>query len=141
LPSSSRGRSPQPTERPSRTPRWQDAAMGEPGGPGDPHGFAERGEHTVVTDPVLSIVNPGGIALGSWVHIGAHAVIEALVPERGVTVRIDDGAYLGNFLRVTAVHHVHIGREALVSDRVYISDTGHEYEDATVPIKHQGLRD
>jgi acetyltransferase-like isoleucine patch superfamily enzyme len=34
-----------------------------------------------------------------------------------------------------------IGAEALVSDRVYISDTGHHYEDPTVPIKRQGLRD
>lgn len=115
--------------------------MGEPGGPPDPFGFAERGEHTVVQEPVLSIVNPGGIALGSWVHIGAYAVIEALVPERGITVRIGDGAYLGNFLRLTALHRVEIGREALISDRVYISDTGHEYEDTTVPIKRQGLRD
>lgn len=108
---------------------------------GDRRGFAEFGEASVIHDPVLSVVNPGGIAIGSWVNIGAYAVLEALVPERGITVRIGDGAYLGNFLRLSAVRDVRIGAEALISDRVYISDTGHQYEDTTVPIKRQGLRD
>lgn len=103
--------------------------------------FARWGEHSVLTEPVVSIVNPSGISVGSWVHIGAYATIEALVPERGVTVTIDDGAYLGNFLRLSAIRHVHIGREAMISDRVYISDTGHRYDDVTVAIKQQGLRD
>jgi acetyltransferase-like isoleucine patch superfamily enzyme len=105
------------------------------------HGFASWGDNSVLTEPVVSIVNPAGIAVGSWVHIGAYAVIEALVPDRGVTVRIDDGAYIGHFFRLSAMRDVHIGREAMISDRVYISDTGHRYEDVTVPIKRQGLRD
>lgn len=104
-------------------------------------GFARFGPHSVLHEPTVSIVNPAGIEIGSWVNIGAYAVIEALVPERGVTVRIDDGAYLGNFLRLSAMTSVHIGAEALVSDRVYIADTGHHYEDPTIPIKRQGLRD
>lgn len=113
--------------------------------PADPtdadHGFATFGPYSVLHRPVVSIVNPAGISVGAWVNIGAYAVIEALVPDRGVSVRIDDGAYLGNFLRLSALTSVHIGAEALISDRVYISDTGHAYEDVRVPIKRQGLRD
>jgi acetyltransferase-like isoleucine patch superfamily enzyme len=109
--------------------------------PPDPDEFAAWGEHSVLHDPVLSIVNPGGIAIGSWVNIGAYAVIEALVPDRGITVHIDDGAYIGHFLRLSAMTDVHIGREAMLSDRVYVSDTGHHYADVTVAIKRQGLRD
>mgnify|MGYP000149956301 CR=1 FL=1 len=116
-----------------------ESAGGHPSSPS--REFAAWGDHSVLTDPVVSIVNPGGIAVGSWVHIGAYAVIEALVPDRGVTVTIGDGAYLGNFLRLSAVRQVTIGREAMISDRVYVSDTGHRYEDVTVPIKRQGLRD
>jgi acetyltransferase-like isoleucine patch superfamily enzyme len=108
---------------------------------GEQHRFAEWGEHSTLVDPVLSIVNPAGISIGSWVHIGAYAVVEALVPDRGVTVRIDDGAYIGHFLRLSAMRSVHIGRDAMLSDRVYVSDTGHNYEDVRVPIKQQGLRD
>lgn len=34
-----------------------------------------------------------------------------------------------------------IGEEAMIADRVYVSDTGHVYEDVGLPIKRQGLRD
>ncbi|HEY5155698.1 MAG TPA: acyltransferase [Acidimicrobiales bacterium] len=103
--------------------------------------FAGFGPYSTLHEPTLSIVNAPGIHIGSWVNIGSFAVIEALVPERGVTVHIGDGAYIGHFLRLTAVGGVHIANEALISDRVYISDTSHIYEDTTRPIKQQGLRD
>ena len=109
--------------------------------PFDTSQLASFGPYSEIDDPVLSIVNPAGIHVGEWVKIGAHAVIEALVPERGVTVQIDDGAYIGHFLRLTAVGGVRIGREAMLADRVYVSDTNHVYEDVTRPIKRQGIRD
>ena len=87
------------------------------------------------------MVNPGSVAIGVAVHIGAYAVIEALVPERGITVEFDDRAYVGHFLRLTSVGGVRIGADAMLSDRVYVSDTSHIYEDVTRPIKVQGLRD
>lgn len=107
----------------------------------DPPTFARFGEYSTLHQPTLSVVNPGGIAIGSWVSIGSFAVMEALVPDRGVTVHIGDGTYIGHFLRLTAVGGVHIGNEVLIADRVYISDTNHIYEDITEPIKRQGLRD
>lgn len=107
----------------------------------DPDSFASFGPYSELGEPTVSIVNPGCIHVGTFVKIGAYAVIEALVPDRGVTVRIDDGAYIGHFPRITAVGSVVIGEEAMIADRVYISDTGHIYEDVTQPIKRQGLRD
>ena len=103
--------------------------------------FASFGPCSEIGLPALSVVNPAGISIGAFVKIGAYAVVEALVPERGVTVRIADGAYLGHFARITAVGEVVIGEEAMIADRVYLSDTGHIYEDVTQPIKRQGLRD
>ena len=103
--------------------------------------FAAFGGYSVLEQPVLAIVNPECVSIGVAVHIGAYAVIEALVPESGVTVQIDDRAYIGHFLRLTAVGGVHIGADAMLSDRVYVSDTSHLYEDVTQPIKVQGLRD
>ncbi|MGY6500620.1 MAG: acyltransferase [Acidimicrobiales bacterium] len=109
--------------------------------PVDPDNFAAFGPHSVIHAPVLSVPNPSGVHVGSWVNIGSYAVIEALVPERGVTVHIDDGVYIGHFLRLTAMTEVRIGAEAMLSDRVYVSDTGHEYDDITIPIKRQPLLD
>lgn len=107
----------------------------------DELGWASFGPYSEIGMPTTSIVNPECIHVGTFVKIGSHAVIEALVPERGVTVRIEDGAYIGNFPRITAVGEVVIGEEAMLADRVYVSDTNHVYEDVTVPIKRQGLRD
>lgn len=109
--------------------------------PADLPCFAAFGPYSELRPPTVSIENPAGIHIGSFVSIGAYAVIEALVPERGVTVRIEDAAYVGNFARITAVGEVIIGEEAMLSDRVYVSDTGHVYEDVTQPVKRQGLRD
>ncbi len=103
--------------------------------------FASFGPYSELGQPTVSIVNPTSIHVGAFVKIGAYAVLEALVPERGVTLRIEDGAYIGNFPRITAVGEVVIGEEAMLSDRVYVSDTGHIYEDVTQPIKRDGLRD
>lgn len=109
--------------------------------PGEQHDWASFGPYSEIGSPTVSIVNPECIHVGTFVKIGSHAVIEALVPERGVTVRIEDGAYIGHFPRITAVGAVVIGEEAMIADRVYISDTNHIYEDVTQPIKRQGLRD
>lgn len=103
--------------------------------------FASFGRYSELGTPVVEVVNPQCIHVGTFVKIGSHAVLEALVPERGVTLRIEDGAYIGHFARITAVGEVVIGEEAMVADRVYVSDTGHVYEDVTQPIKRQGLRD
>lgn len=109
--------------------------------PVDTSAFAAFGPYSEIGAPAISIVNPGGIEVGTFVKIGSFAVLEALVPERGVTLRIGDGAYVGHFPRITAVGEVVIGEEAMIADRCYISDTNHIYEDVTEPIKRQGLRD
>lgn len=103
--------------------------------------FGSFGPYSELGDPTVSVVNPAGIHIGAFVKIGRFAVLESLVPERGVSLRIDDGAYIGHFTRITAVASVHIGEEAMLADRVYVSDTNHIYEDPSVPIKRQGLRD
>jgi len=102
--------------------------------------FAALGSGSRLHRPTVAIVNPAGIAIGARVDIRSHAFIEALSAPGDVVVRIGDGTYIGHFLRLTAVGGVTIGREVLISDRVYISDTGHNYEDVTTPIKGQGLR-
>lgn len=103
--------------------------------------FAAFGPHSEIKRPVASIIGATGISIGSWVSIGTGAIIEALVPERGITVTIADGAYIGHGLRLTAVGEVVIGEEAMLADGCYVSDTNHIYEGVHEPIKRQGLRD
>ena len=109
--------------------------------PTDLPAFAAFGPYSELAPPILSVEGASGIHVGAFVKIGAHAVLEALVPERGVSLRIGDAAYIGHFTRITAVGEVVIGEEAMLADRVYVSDTNHVYEDVSRPIKRQGLRD
>lgn len=109
--------------------------------PPDLPAFAAFGPYSEIGSPTISIEGAAGIHVGAFVRIGTHAVLEALVPERGVTLRIGDAAYIGHLARITAVNEVVIGEEAMLADRVYVSDTGHVYEDVSQPIKRQGLRD
>lgn len=109
--------------------------------PADLPAFAAFGPYSELAPPILSVEGAPGIHVGAFVKIGAHAVLEALVPERGVSLRIGDAAYIGHFTRITAVGEVVIGEEAMLADRVYVSDTNHVYEDVSQPIKRQGLRD
>ncbi len=103
--------------------------------------FAAFGPVSELKTPTLSIANPEAIHIGSWVTVGSFAVIEALRPDRGINVTIGDGTYIGHFHRLTAVTRVTIGANVLIADRVYISDTGHNYDDLTRPINQQGLMD
>lgn len=109
--------------------------------PADLPDFAAFGPYSELGRPTVSVEGAAGIHVGAFVKIGAYAVLEALVPDRGVSLRISDAAYVGHFARITAVNEVVIGPEAMVADRVYVSDTGHVYEDVSQPIKRQGLRD
>ncbi len=72
-------------------------------------------------------------------NIRPYAFLEALTPPGEIGLTVGDRTYLGHFIRITALGGVTIGNDVLISDRCYLSDTGHVYEDVTVPIKDQPL--
>jgi len=103
-------------------------------------GLARCGRNSRIEAPALGVINPWAIALGDDVEIRSHAFLEAIGRPGSVLLEIGDGTYIGFMARITAVGGVSIGRSVLIADRVYISDTGHAYEDPDVPIKDQPLR-
>ncbi len=98
------------------------------------------GKGSRIEEPVLVLSNPAGIWIGDNVTIGSYAVLEANAPHGRRVLSIGNDTYIGYFARVTAATEVRIGAHVLISDRVYVSDTGHNYEDTTTWISHQGLR-
>lgn len=103
--------------------------------------WARFGDGSRVGEPALLVDNAGGIAIGDRVDIRSHVVMEALCPPGEVVLEIGDDTYIGYFGRITALGGVTIGRSVLIADRVYLSDTGHVYEDVTRPVKDQPLRE
>ena len=71
-------------------PELDDLPPWEP--PADLPPFAAFGPWSELGSPTVSVVGAPGIHVGAFVKIGAYAVLEALVPDRGVTLRIGDAA-------------------------------------------------
>lgn len=105
-----------------------------------PSAYFQFGSGSRIRKPILSLGNPAGIALGENVTIQSYAIIQAAARPGRAPLSIGDATYVGYFCRITAVESVTIGRNVMISDRVYISDAGHNYEDISRPISSQGLR-
>ncbi|WP_316763080.1 acyltransferase [Pedobacter aquatilis] len=53
---------------------------------------------------------------------------------------IGDGTCIGNFNHIYATRSIILGRNVLTADKVYISDNLHGYEDITMPILKQPIK-
>lgn len=95
------------------------------------------GSKSLVYKP-MQIDNPKGIRLGnnvtvfdnSWL-MGAHDSKEGLV--------IDDGTVIGHFAHIIAYKNVYIGKNVLCADKVFISDSTHNYENISLAILEQEI--
>jgi len=81
------------------------------------------------------------ISLLTGAVIQSHAFlyaekIDEYVPE----IIIGKGSVLGNYNHIASVRKVVFGEEVLTSDRVYISDNLHGFENVNLPIMHQPLK-
>jgi acetyltransferase-like isoleucine patch superfamily enzyme len=90
----------------------------------------------------LNIDGMQNISIGDNVNI-AYKTWLAAVPLTGsekCELIIGDGSCLGNFNHIYATRSIVIGKNVLTADKVYISDNLHGYEDITVPIIHQPIK-
>jgi acetyltransferase-like isoleucine patch superfamily enzyme len=91
-----------------------------------------------------SMISPLRIAGAEYIEIGDHVVIHYkgwLTAEKrdDHTPRliIEDRTTIGHFSIISCVRDVHIGKNVLIADRVYISDNLHRHENITLPIMDQ----
>lgn len=117
-------------------------------------GLAARSARTLIPPPPSAfaafghasvIVPPSRVNGAQFVHIGDHVVIHehawlsvADVIE-GVTPRlvIGDGTRIDRLVHIACVGEVEIGPQALMGERLLITDMYHDYEDVTRPIMEQ----
>lgn len=55
-------------------------------------------------------------------------------------LQIDSGTVIGHMNHIFALRSVHIGKNVLTADKVYISDNLHGYEDVLTPIIQQPIK-
>ena len=88
----------------------------------------------------MAIGNVQYIEIGDQISIAYKAWLVAIkrdnIPPRLI---IEDGTRMGHFSTIACLRHIHIGKNVLMADHVFISDNIHGYEDITLPIMDQPL--
>lgn len=90
----------------------------------------------------LKISGLENISVGNYVNIACKTWLAA-IPHTGAKtceLVIGDGTCLGNFNHIYATNSIVIGNNVLTADKVYITDNLHSYEDITVPVMHQPIK-
>jgi acetyltransferase-like isoleucine patch superfamily enzyme len=108
--------------------------------PPDQADYGAFGTNTWVVAPAR-VTTPSRIFLGDDVTILEHAFLSvvAAVPGTVPTLRIGDGTRIGRFAHIACVGDIEIGPQVLTSERVFIGDTYHGYEDPTRPVIAQPM--
>jgi acetyltransferase-like isoleucine patch superfamily enzyme len=108
--------------------------------PPPPERYGAFGERSIVVPPAR-VVNPQWIFVGDDVRIHEHAWLSVVPAIEGVTPRlsIGSGTSIGRFAHFACVGEIDIGAEVLMSERVFIGDTYHGYEDVTLPVIKQPM--
>ncbi len=94
----------------------------------------------------VKIEHPECVSLGDGVHLNDHCWLSVLTEncETGnptiqlrPELRIGDGCYIGRFGTLACINRVTLGRDVMISDRVFIGDAAHGFVRADLPIREQ----
>lgn len=108
--------------------------------PPPPARFARFGAGSVVVPPARVSSAPC-IEIGDDVVILEHAWLSVVRSVPGVTPRLvfGDGCRIGRFAHIACVGEVVFGRDVQTSERVFVGDTYHGYEDPSLPVLRQPM--
>lgn len=103
--------------------------------------FKHIGRRSKIISP-LKIEGYSNISIGSGVTI-AYKTWLAAVPLTGVAnckLVIGNGTSIGHFNHIYATSGIVIGENVLTADKVYIADNLHSYEDVSLPVSKQAIK-
>jgi acetyltransferase-like isoleucine patch superfamily enzyme len=103
--------------------------------------FKMLGSKSKIISP-LKINGPANISIGNNVVVEYKTWLAAY-PHTGLTdcnLIIEDGSRIGHFNHIYATSKIHIGKNVLTADKVYITDNLHSYENINVPIVDQKIK-
>lgn len=108
--------------------------------PPDPSAYKSFGRGSAVVPP-SRVSMPEAIEIGDGVVVHEHAWLSVVAAVPGVAprLRIGDRTSIGRFSHIACVGEIDIGPEVLTSERIFIGDTYHGYEDVGTPILDQPM--
>lgn len=101
--------------------------------------FKSFGKHSRIMFP-MKIKGAEHIEIGDYVSIADNIWLAAVkIDENLPRLIIGDRTKIGHFSVVAAVRYIKIGKNVVVADKAFITDSIHNYEDITLPIKDQPI--
>lgn len=103
--------------------------------------FKKVGKGVRIINP-LKIDGIGSITLGDGVIIndGTWLAAMPMTGKSNVELVISDGSCIGHYNHIYSTSSIVIERDVLIADKVYISDNLHSYENITLPIIKQQIK-
>tara|TARA_R110002072_G_scaffold47131_1_gene130184 strand:+ start:15606 stop:16187 length:582 start_codon:yes stop_codon:yes gene_type:complete len=103
--------------------------------------FKRYGKNSSIIFP-LNLQGMKNISIGNNVYIAYKTYLSSmsLTGNKKPILEIGDGTSIGNFNHIFATEKVVIGRKVLTADKVYISDNLHSYENISIPIIDQKIK-
>jgi len=105
-------------------------------------GFKSFGSKSIIKYP-SKIWSRDSISIGNNVFIAENSFLSVSKQYKGISyspkVRIGNNTCIGSNFFLGCIEKVEIGDNVLISDRVFISDHIHGYEDEKIPIIDQPL--
>jgi acetyltransferase-like isoleucine patch superfamily enzyme len=91
--------------------------------------------------PPARVTTPEGIEIGDDVFVDEHAWLSVIPAIEGLDPRFTVGSRtrIGRFCSIACCGDIEIGADVVMSERVFIGDTYHEYEDVTEPVIRQPM--
>ena len=103
--------------------------------------FKSFGKKSKIIKPLI-ISGPENIEIGDSVKIGYNIWLSARSTPRVPKPKliIGSGCRIGNFNHIYSTGTILIENDVLTADKVYISDNMHSYEDISMPIWKQSIK-
>ena len=82
-----------------------------------------------------------GVAIGDNFMLGHHAIIECtgVLRDIGEGIKIGDNVAINHFCFIGVRGSIEIGDNVIFGPRVSVFSENHNFDDVSVPIKHQGV--
>lgn len=96
----------------------------------------------------VKIEHPEYVLLGDRVYLNDYCWLSVLTENRETgkptlmlrpELRIGDGCYIGRFGTLACMNQITLGRNVMISDRVFIGDAAHGFFRSDLPIRDQYL--
>ena len=68
---------------------------------------------------------------GGWLYCGSNAESKLI---------IEDDTSIGHYVHIVCLKSITIEKSVLIANKVFISDSTHEYKNINIPIKNQNVK-